>query len=336
MLNWYLQSGKDSDVILDSKVILSRNILGYKFINKCTEESKKQILQKIESMISIIGYNLKEIKMQDLDTITKTELVEKGIISDSLAKSKSKYSAVLLSNDENISIMINENNHIVIQVFSSGKSIEETMNYAIEIDKKIEELIPYAFNIKYGFLTNSITDVGTGMRIYVRAHMPGLVHTGNINKMLNIIKRLNMDVESLNQGKGDIFQISNNQTLGVSENEIMQNITTITDKIIEQERLARTYLGKNQIVLENNVYKSYGILKYSKMISLDETMDLLSDVKLGTDMGIIKELNDSKVMKLLLYVKPGNLQKYFNEDMDLETRNIKRSEIINLILEGKI
>ena len=134
--------------------------------------------------------------------------------------------------------------------------------------------------------------------------------------------------------KGDIYQISNNQTLGLTEKEIIKNIKTITDKVIEQERLARKYLCKNSLELENRVYRSYGILKYSTKLEAEECKKLISDVKLGTDLGIIKELSDSSISKLALYTKPGNLQKYLGKNLEGYEREIKRAEVVKQILEN--
>ncbi len=338
-MNWYLQNGKDSDVVISSRVRLARNIENYTFMPKISEEEANKVLQKIKDITPSIGYGLKFINLNDIDDITKVSLVEKHIISPEFAANKNKCGAILINDEENISIMINEEDHIRMQVFSSGLDLENLKNLAIEIDEKLDNLLHYASHEKYGYLTACPTNVGTGMRASVMVHLPALTMTGNINKILNIVNSFGMNIRGIygegTQSQGDIYQISNNQTLGLTENDIIKNINTITEKVIQQERMARKYLAKNSIDLEDRVYRAYGTLVYATKLSSDECKRLLSYVKLGTDLGIIKELTDSKVAKLYLYNNPANLQKYVGKELDGYERDIKRPEVIKQIINEK-
>ena len=246
--------------------------------------------------------------------------------------------AILINEEENICIMINEEDHIRIQVFASGQELENLLNLAIELDEKIDGLVKYAVNKKYGYLTSCPTNVGTGLRASVMVHLPALTLTGNISKVLNVINNFGMNIRGIygegTQSQGNIYQISNNQSLGLTEKEIIKNIKTITEKVIEQERLARKYLAKRQIDLEDKVYRAYGILTNAKKVSSEECRKLLSDIKLGTDLGIIRELNDAKVSKLELYTKPGNLQKYLGKKLDAYERDIQRAKVIKQIINS--
>ena len=336
MANWYLQSGKDWDVILNTKVRISRNINGFNFVNKCSKEEKLNILEKIEEIYPQIGYNLNLLKIAGMDEITRETLVEKGIVPRDFIRGDIENKAILLNDDENICIMINNIDHLEIEVFSSGEGIEDVSRLALEIEQKIEEHIGFSYNEKYGFLTASPANIGTGINIFVACHMPGLVHTGNINQMLRIVNRFNMNIDERGSKKSDIYTISNGITLGVTEEEIIQNLLEITSKIIDKERLARKYLTNDGLTLEDNVYRAFGTLKYARTIKYDEAKTLISDIKMGTDLGIINELDDNKISKLFYYIKPSNMQKYFNEEMDLKSQNIKRTEIINLVLDEKI
>ena len=234
--------------------------------------------------------------------------------------------------------MINEEDHIRIQVFASGQELENLLNLAIELDEKIDGLVKYAVNKKYGYLTSCPTNVGTGLRASVMVHLPALTLTGNISKVLNVINNFGMNIRGIygegTQSQGNIYQISNNQSLGLTEKEIIKNIKTITEKVIEQERLARKYLAKRQIDLEDKVYRAYGILTNAKKVSSEECRKLLSDIKLGTDLGIIRELNDAKVSKLELYTKPGNLQKYLGKKLNAYERDIQRAKVIKQIINS--
>ena len=212
------------------------------------------------------------------------------------------------------------------------------MNLGIEVDQKLEKLLNYAYSEKYGYLTACPTNVGTGLRISVMVHLPGLAQTGNLNKVLHIVNNFGMNVRGVygegSQSMGDMYQISNNQTLGITEKEVVKNMKSITEKVVEQERIARKYLGKDTIRFEDKVYRAYGLLTNARILSSNECIEVLSDVKLGTDMGVIQELDDTKVKKLLLYTKPANLQKYFGKVMDSNERDIKRTEAIRQIINS--
>ena len=336
MLNWYLQSGKESDVVLSTRIRLARNIKDIPFPTKYGKKDAEQIIQKMEEVLPSIGYGLKLIRLRDMDNITKLSLIEKHIISPDFAVDEDDVRAILMNEEENICIMINEEDHLRIQVLSSGLELENSLNFAIEIDEKIEKLVNYAFQEKYGFLTSCPTNVGTGLRASVMVHLPALTMTGNLSKVLRIINNLGMSIKGVygegTQNQGDLYQISNNQTIGLSEKEIMLNVRNISEKIIEQERTARKYLGQKELELEDRVYRAYGLLTNARKLSSDECKKLISEVKLGIDLGIIKELDDGKIRQIELYTKAGNLQKYVGKVMDGYEREIKRAEVIKQIL----
>ena len=336
MLNWYLQSGNESDVVFSTRIRLARNIKGFSFVNRYTKNDALKIIEIVENIVPSLGYGLKLLRLKDIDDITKLSLVEKHLISPEFAYNKSETGAIVINDEENICIMINEEDHIRLQVTSAGLELKNLLNLAIEIDKELEQLVPYAYNDKYGFLTSCPTNVGTGLRASVMVHLPALAKTRNIRKVLEVVNNFDMNIRGIygegSKSSGDIYQISNKQSLGISEQEVIRNLKIITDKVIEQERLARKILAKNQIELEDKVYRAYGILANSRKLSSEEANILLSDVKLGTDMGIIKELNDLKVRKLEMYTKPANLQKYVGQTLDGYERDVKRAEIVKQII----
>lgn len=339
MLNWYLQSGEKSDVVMSTRIRLARNLADFPFVGKCSENQLRKIQEAVKEITPSIGYGLKYMELKDIDDITKIALVEKHIVSPNFAMNEKQIGAILINDEENIAIMVNEEDHLRIQVFGSGLELENLMNIAIEIDNKLQELLKYAYSEKYGFLTECPTNVGTGLRASVMAHLPALTVTKNIGKILDIITSFGMNIRGVygegSKAQGNMYQISNKQSLGVSENDIIKSLKVITDKVIEQEKLARKYLLKNSIELEDRVYRSYGILANCKKISSEETEQLISDIRLGTDLGIITELNDTKVNKLELYTKPGNLQKYAGSQYNSYERDIKRAEIIKEIINAK-
>ena len=335
-MNWYLQRGKESDVVLSTRVRLARNLKDVPFIGHMSRKDAETVLEKMQSIVPNLGYGLKFIRLKDIDTTTRLSLIEKHLISPEFGVDKNGTGAIIINDEENICIMINEEDHLRIQVLSSGLELEQTLALAVEIDEKLQELVNYAFSEKYGFLTACPTNVGTGMRASIMVHLPALTLTGNIKKVLEATNNFGMNIRGVygegSKPQGDIYQISNKQSLGVSEQEIIKNLKAITDKIIEQERLARKYLGKDELQLEDRVYRAFGILSNAKKISSDEAKELLSSVKLGTDMGIIKELNDLKVNELILYTKPANLQKRIGKNLDSYERDVKRAEVIKEII----
>ena len=337
MANWYLQNGKDSDVVISSRVRLVRNIEGYKFTQKSSGEEQESLLEKIREIVPSLGHELKYINYEDLDAITKLSLVEKHLLSPEFVMNDKNKKGIIINLEENICIMLNEDDHIKIQVFSSGQEIENLANLVIEIDEALGKVLDYSFSEKFGYLTTSPINIGTGMKASVLVHLPALTVTGNLPKVLRIVNNFGMNVKGVygegTQNQGDMYLISNNQTIGVTEKEIAANVKNITEKIIEQERTARKFLGKNQLELEDRVYRSYGILTNAMKLSSEECKKLLSDVKLGVDLGVIKEIDDSKVRKLELYTKPGNLQKYLGKELDGYEREIKRAEVVKQIIK---
>jgi protein arginine kinase len=337
-MNWYLQTGKNSDVVLNSKIIYSRNLRNFKFGTDNLKEIQ-EIEDEVKSKIPSLGYNLKFLKMKDMDTITKEVLLEKGIVDGNALEDKNNNISILINDDENICIILNSQDHFEIQAFNSGMELESTFNLAKEIDDKFDKTFDIAKSKKYGYLTTSPINVGTGLKAATTVHLPGLTKTGNIRKISQTINNFGMNFWGLyvsnSSNIGDIYQISNKQTLGISEEDIINNLKIITDKIIEQEREARKILGKNHIELEDMVYRRYGILTNARKLKWQEAIELMSDVKLGVDMGLIKEIDDKKVTEIYFYINPANLQKYFGQSLDGYDRDIKRAEVIKQIINKK-
>lgn len=337
MSNWYLQTGKDSDVVVSSRARLARNLAEFNFKNSYTKDESKAVLEKLEEITPSLGYGLKLCKMDNIDYVTKVSLMEKHLISPEFAMKKGNNQAILINDEENICIMINEEDHLRLQVFSSGFDVEHTVGLITEIDDKLSELVNYAYSKDFGYLTACPTNVGTGLRISIMVHLPALTITGNISKVLSAVNSFGMNIRGIygegSDSKGNMYQIYNNQSLGLTEKAIMKNVKAVTDKIIEQERLARKNLEKKPVELEDRVYRSYGVLVNSRKMTSDECRALLSDVKLGTDLGIITELDDTKVKKLELFTQVGNLQKLIGDELNAYDRDIKRCEVIKSLVK---
>ena len=337
-MNWYLQSNENCDVVKSTRIRLARNLNEFKF-NLQSKDDQEKLENKIKDNLYAIGYGLKFLKLKDMDDITKMSLVEKNLISPEFALKRNETGSILINDDENICIMIGGKDHLNIQVFSCGLELENTLNLAIELDERMGDTLGYAISKKYGYLTSSPSDVGTGLRASVMIHLPALSKTKNTRKILEAIDSFGMNIRGIygenSQIQGDMYQISNKQTLGITEKEIIKNLQVIVQKVIEQERQARKLLTKDELELEDIIYRSYGILTNCRKISYEETRDLLSNIKLGTDLGILSELTDLKVQKLYLYTKPANLQKYLGRQYEAIERDIKRAEVIKQIINEK-
>ena len=336
-MNWYLQTTKNSDVVKSTRIRFLRNLSGFKFNLNSSEQEKLE--NKIKDNLYAIGYGLKFLKLKDMDDITKKSLVEKNLISSEFALKRSDFGSILINEEENICIMIGGKDNLDIQVFSSGLDLENNLNLAIELDEKIGETLGYAISKKYGYLTSSISNIGTGLKASVIVNLPALVKTRNIRKIFDVINSFGMNVKSINgdnnQNQGYIYEISNKQTLGITEKEIVKNLKVITETIMEQERQARKLLTKDAIELEDEIFRSYGVLSNARKISYDEAVSLLSNVKLGVDLGILDDLTDIQVQKLFLYIKPANLQKYLGNNFERQDIDIKRAEAIKQIINEK-
>lgn len=337
-MNWYLQSGKESDVVLSTRIRFARNLQGFKFNLKTKAEIDK-LKNKIKENVYAIGYGLKYIELKDMDDLTKMSLAEKNIISLDYVLNRNDDGAILINDEENICILINDEDHLKIQVFSSGFELENTLNYAIELDQKIEDVLGYSTNKKYGYLTSLPTNCGTGLKASVMVHLPALEKTKNIDKVFYTINNFGVNIMGAysedDKNNQNIYLISNKRTLGVTEKEIIENIKIVANKLVEQERKARKFLAKDTIDLEDTIYRSYGLLNNCRKISLNEAQKLISNVKLGTDLGILKELNDSKIQKLNLFTKPASMQKFLGEQYESLERDIKRAEVIKQIINEK-
>lgn len=337
-MNWYLQSTDNSDVVKSTRINFLRNIGEFKFNLEKKEEIEK-LENKIKDNLFSIGYGLKFLKLKDMDDITRKSLVEKNLITPEFAFKKIDTGSILINDDENICIMIGGKDHLNIQVFSAGLDLENTLNLAIEIDEKIEDALGYAVSKKYGYLTSSPSNLGTGLKASVTVYLPALSKTRNTRKIFDAISSFGMSVRGINsdynQNQGYIYKISNKQTLGVTENEIIKNLKIIANTVIEQERQARKLLTKDIIDLEDEIYRSYGIFTNARKISYDESINLLSNIKLGVDLGILDNLTDTQVQKLYLYTKPANLQKYLGEKIERMDIDIKRAEVIKQIINEK-
>lgn len=334
-MSWYLEDGKDSDVVVSSRVRIARNIAGKKFVSTASDEELKDVLMTIKN--SNIDSDLHFINLSDLDELMQNSLVEKRVISRDLLEMKE--TGILLNDAEDISIMINEEDHLRIQVMKPGFNLDEALSDAIRVDEKISSKINYAYNDKYGFLTACPTNLGTGLRASVMLHLPALRLTGKIEKVLEVVNKVNLNVRGVygegTEAIGDLYQVSNKISLGVTEEEIVENVKLIVQKLIEQERKAREYLKNQGETFEDKISRTYGNLVYARKMTYSECAKLISIVRMGISMGIITEIDNKKLNKISILTKPATLQKYLKKELSAEERDIERAKVIKQIIESK-
>lgn len=332
MTKWLETSGKEEDVVVSTRIRVARNIEEYKFPNLIDSDESESITNKILNSLENRDENYKFYRTQDLNEIDRNIFVEKHLISPNLSTSV-EHGSFLLRNDEKATIMINEEDHIRIQILLSGFDIEEGWKICSLIDDELEKNINYAFDEHFGYLTSCPTNAGTGLRASVMLHLPGLSMTGQINITMEGLRKIGLTVRGLygegSKSLGNLFQISNQTTIGEKEEDIIKKINKIILQIITRERNTRQYLlDKKGIQLEDKIFRSLGILNYSRMISTLEAMNHLSNVKLGIDMGIIDNITSKDIIKLMLEIQPATVQRDCQDQKDKKGIDILRAEMI--------
>lgn len=340
--NWMKGEGPDSDIVISTRLRIARNLRQHPFPLLATDSQAEEVVKKAvevsksEAMMKIGPFEL--VTMEQINPLEKRVLVEKHLISPNLAE-ESRKGAVLLSEDESISIMVNEEDHIRIQVLLPGFQLNEAWETGTKIDDIFEKHVNFAFDEKRGYLTSCPTNVGTGIRASVMLHLPALVMTQQISRILQAINQVGLVVRGLygegSEALGNLFQLSNQVTLGMSEADILSNLYSVARQIVDQERVARRYLQENsRTELEDRIYRSYGILLYARTVESKEAAQRLSDVRLGTDLGIVKNVSSHVLNELLVMTQPGFLQQNAGQKLTAEQRDERRARLIRERLAG--
>lgn len=343
LTEWMKGQGPDSDIVISSRVRIARNLNGYPFPMLATKSQSGEVLDKIRELHEAGSLQedsaVEMVSLSELSELEKKVLVEKHLISPNLAN-ESQNGAVLLNESESISIMVNEEDHIRIQVLASGFQIREAWKVANEVDDRFEELLEYAFDERRGFLTSCPTNVGTGIRASVMIHLPALVITQQINRILQAITQVGLAVRGIygegSEAVGNLFQISNQITLGQSEEEILDNLHSVVRQIIEHERSARQILAvESRARMQDRICRSYGILTHAIIMDSKEAAQRLSDVRLGVDLGMVQNVSKTALNELLVMTQPAFLQQLSGEKLSAEGRDIRRAELIRSHLAQK-
>jgi protein arginine kinase len=332
---WYREYGTDGDVVLSSRVRLARNIQGIPFPRRTNEEQQEQVLSLCkDAMLKSENDWSKSISYIDLSLMEdyeKQAIAEKHIISPQMMENNRKR-GILLSGDNKISILLNEEDHIRIQVMEAGFELEQCFQEANRVDDWMEQTVDYAFDEQIGYLTCCPTNAGTGMRASVMVHLPALTMSGTINRVIDSLNQLGVTVRGIfgegSKATGHIYQISNQLTLGAAEEDIIEKFKQIITEVIAKEREMRQRLYQtDKFRLEDRLMRSYGILRHAVILTSGEAMKCLSDVRLAVDLGLITDLKPEILNAVTYEILPANIMKEYNLANPAD-RDLKRAEIV--------
>ena len=333
--------GPGNDIVVSSRVRLARNVAGMPFPPAMCDAQGDEITRRVlEAMQRREDFNsFRFLQLRLLDDVSRIELVERHMVSTDLLRNPN-VSAVLLSNDETVSLMINEEDHLRIQGLLPGLQIVGAAEKALAAERALERDVPFAYDKSLGYLTSCPTNVGTGMRASVMVHLPGLKHIGMIKVLMDSIVKAGLAVRGIygegSEALGDMFQISNQITLGVTEDDLTATIQAVCAQIMEKERAARAVLMRNKrLEIEDELFRSWGVLKYARTLTSKEFMQLLSDVRFAVSLGFIGEVNQTDLNKLMLAVQPAALQKHAGRELELEERDIIRANYVRSALNQR-
>jgi protein arginine kinase len=337
---WLTGDGPDSDIVISSRIRLARNVAGYPFMTKADDEIRQQLVDSLKSIVlnSPSQQSFQFVDVAELDEINAQLLMERQLISRELAKSSGPR-GVAIGQGERISIMLNEEDHVRMQVIHSGFDLDNCWQEINQLDDSIEQHVTFAFDEDLGYLTACPTNVGTGIRISVMLHLPALRITKEIQKVHQAAQKINLAVRGLygegSQAMGDFYQISNQITLGSTEQDLIDNLSEVVPNIVGYERRVRELLCRdNRHRLDDQIARAVGILTSARSISSEETMHLLSNLRLGINLGMVPNVDMATINELFIHTQPSHLQFLHGGPLKTSERNEARAEYLRKRLSG--
>lgn len=328
----WLETGIDEGPVISSRVRLARNLDAYHFPGWASETQKHAIWNQSYSLFSNLKKPYMCWEMGTIPEIDRELLFERHLISQELAN-KENDSGVFVSSDEMMSIMINEEDHIRIQSLKPGLNVKDAWESASQIDDELEQILTYAYNARLGYLTSCPSNVGTGLRASVMLHLPGLVLLEEIDPVVNGISKIGLAVRGMwgegSEAVGNMFQISNQITLGKDETQIVNHLEQIVLELVDHELNARQRLmNEKQLIIEDHISRSFGLLSHAKLMASGEALNLLSTLRLGIDLNLITELSRQEMDQLFISTQPAHLQKIEGNELDPNERDVVRAEML--------
>ncbi len=326
---WTNGEGPESDVVVSSRVRLARNLAGRPFPARLDTAGAEKLLADVKAACTAPDYEW--IALSELSPAERQALVEKHLISPEQAREGPR--ALLLRKDQALSVMVNEEDHLRIQCLLPALRLEDALAMAFKVDDMLAAKLDFAHDANFGYLTACPSNVGTGLRASVMLHLPGLVRTKRIERLFADLPKLGLTMRGLygegSKAQGDLFQLSNQVTLGLSEQEIVNRLKNVLMQLLEQERQARCVLQeKASMKLYDQLWRAFGLLGNARAISTEEAMELLSRLRLGMELGVFPEFRAAQINELMVALQPCNLQLACGKTLSPEQRDWERASLI--------
>ncbi len=336
MNKWYYENGNEGDIVLSTRVRLARNLEDYPFPCRLTVKGKETVCETIKNTIlSEDSWGFGYTQMKDFSRAQAVSLAERHLISPEFASDRAGR-ALLLTDDEAVSIMLCEEDHIRLQVMMAGLALKEAYSVADKIDNIISSKLNYAYDDRIGYLTQCPTNLGTAMRASVMLHLPALTRCGQIGKLASTVSKLGLVIRGAygegSSPKGDIYQLSNQITLGISEESALNNLQSITLQLVAQERAAAERLIENPVE-EDKIFRAWGILKNARVLSGDEFMELSSLLRMGISTKSI-DFDIAKLNELTTRVQPATINASEGKELNSSQRDILRAKWVREALDS--
>ena len=331
MLKWYEKAGTEDGVIISTRVRFARNLREYPFPDRLTLRQREEIVEKVWDALSAspIAQGFSRKNLSELSEIERVSLVERHLVSPELISSPEGRAAFIYE-DESISIMVNEEDHLRIQVMQEGYNFEKALELADQIDSLLNEKLSFAFDSDLGYLTQCPTNLGTGMRASLMLHLPALQESGSITRISASLSRLGIAIRGTygeaSRPVGAIYQLSNQLSLGLGEQEAIDNLKDIAAQLLEREKTARKKLCEN-LTVQDQIARSIGILKSARLLSADEFMRLVSNVRLGISEGLIRNVSPEAINALTIHVQPATIQLRSGKPLSASERDALRAQL---------
>lgn len=345
-LGWLDASGPHSEIVLSTRVRLARNIQGHTFGPRIRKEDRAAVLSAVRGATPEVGA-LSEaavLELDDLEPRSRRILLERRLVSRELVgqngSGPSPGAAVILSGTEPVGVMVNEEDHLRMQCLMSGLQLQEAWRSIDRLDEELGGQLSYAFHHEFGYLTSCPTNVGTGLRASVLMHLPGLVLTKEIGKVLQGLGQVGLTFRGLygegSEVVGNFFQVSNQTTLGKTEEDLLDHLEEMVEQVIEYESRAREVLLRDaSSVTEDKIWRAYGLLRYARTISFEEVMNLLSGVRLGAAMKLLPGLRVYTLNKLMIYTQSAHLEDGADRELPPSERDERRASYVRRILASE-
>jgi protein arginine kinase len=338
-MNWDNNMGEYGDIAVSTRVRLARNLREYPFPGRMSEQQEKELLDSVSSFLTGIagGTSFRFVNVSDKDPITVGSMVEHHLISPELAI-KHGSRGVVLSDDDSICIMINEEDHLRIQTILSGLKLKDCMATVDKLDDLLDGNFHYAWSDQFGYLTHCPTNLGTGLRASVMLHLPAHTETGEIRALVTNLGKLGFAVRGLygegTKATGSLYQVSNQLTLGLSEADTIDRLDEVVRSTIDRERALRNIVAeRNPVYLEDRIWRAYGILSNCRRITGEEAMNLLSDLRTGVAIGYLKNIPLSELNRLISDIQPNSLCSTEGKPLNETARDSLRAGLIRNLLK---